>query len=131
MPSASPRNRTRVFLAVLAGACVVVGMLWALRWAFEGRVLEGHLSPDAALAAMAGFVTMLQALAAAVAALLATLLAWIARRTRETRRWPPSGQWPTPRGLDATEAHRCVRWLHAGAGAAGALAVAALAAALL
>lgn len=131
MPPSSPPNRTRLILAALAGACVVVGLLWGLRWAFEDRVLEGHLSPDAALEAMARFVTMLEALAALVAALLASLLAWIARRTRETRHWPPSGRWPTPRAIGDAEIHRYGKRLHAGVVAAGALAVAALAAALL
>lgn len=130
MPPSSPRDRTRLFLAALAGACVVVGMLWGLRWAFEDRVLAGRLSPDASLEAMASLVTMLQALAALVAALLAALLAWIARRTRETRQWPPSGQWPTPRAIGEAEIRRYVQRLRAGAVAAGAVAVAALIAAL-
>lgn len=130
MPPSSPKDRTRLILVALAGACIVVGMLWGLRWAFEDRVLAGHLSPDAALEAMAAFVSMLQALAALVAALLAALLAWIARRTRETRQWPPSGRWPAPRAIDDVEIRRYGQRLHAGAVAAGALAVAALAAAL-
>lgn len=117
-------------LGVLAGACFVVAVLWALRWAFEGRVLAGRMSPDDALAAMAQFLTLLYALAAMAAALLAALLAWIARRTRETRQWPPSGSWPPPRPLTDEAMTRVVRRLYAGAVLAGATAVAALTAAL-
>ena len=119
-----------MILVVLAGACVVVGLMWGLRWAFEDRVLAGRLSPEAALEAMADFVVMLQALAGMIAALLAALLAWIAKRTRETRQWPPSGRWPTPRAIGEVEIQRYTTRLHAGAVAAGGAAIAALAAAL-
>lgn len=119
-----------MILVALAGACVVVGLMWGLRWAFEDRVLAGRLSPEAALEAMADFVVMLQALAGMIAALLAALLAWIAKRTRETRQWPPSGRWPTPRAIAEAEIQRYTTRLHAGAVAAGAAAIAALAAAL-
>ena len=108
----------------------MVGVLWGLRWAFEGRVAAGQLSPDAALDAMAQFVTILSLLGALVAASLAALLAWIAKRTRETGQWPPSGSMPLPRAIDAHEAERNVRRLHIGAALAGLVAVAALSAAL-
>jgi hypothetical protein len=130
MPPSSPPGRTRVILVALAGACVVVGLRWGLRWAFEDRVLAGRLSPEASLEAMADFVAMLYALAAMIAALLAAPLGWIARRTRETRQWPPSGRWPTPRAIGDREIHRYTQRLQVGAVASGAAAIAALAAAL-
>lgn len=130
MPPTSPNNRFRLILVGLAGACAVVGMLWGLRWAFEDRVLSGRLSPEAALQAMADLVAMLYALAALVATLLAMLLAWIAKRTRETRRWPPSGSWPAPRPLTEEQSTRYARRLHAGLALAVMTAVAALVAAL-
>lgn len=123
-------NRTRLVLAALACACVVVGLMWGLRWAFEDRVVTGRLSPDAAMEAMADMITMLYALAAMVAALLAALLAWMSKRTRDTRQWPPSGSWPMPRAIDEDEIKRITRSLHAGAILSGATAIAALAAAL-
>jgi hypothetical protein len=73
---------------------------------------------------------MLYALAAMIAALLAAPLGWIARRTRETRQWPPSGRWPTPRAIGDREIHRYTQRLQVGAVASGAAAIAALAAAL-
>jgi NADH:ubiquinone oxidoreductase subunit 5 (subunit L)/multisubunit Na+/H+ antiporter MnhA subunit len=130
MSPSSPPDRTRVILVVLAGACVVVGLMWGLRWVFEDRVVAGRLSPEASLEAMADFVAMLQALAAMIAALLTALLAWIARRTRETRQWPPSGRWPAPRAIADLEIQRYTTRLHAGAVVSGAAAIAALAAAL-
>lgn len=130
MPPSSPPDRIRLLLLVLACACIIVGLLWGLRWAFEGRVAAGQLSPDAALDAMASFVTMLYLMGALVATSLAALLAWIAKRTRETRQWPPSGSWPKPRAIAPQEADRFARYLHVGCALAGLVAVAALAAAL-
>lgn len=129
MPSSSPQDRVRLVLVVLACACVIVGMLWGLRWAFEGRVVSGQLSPDAAMEAMVRFVTMLYVFGAIVAAGLAGLLAWIAKRTRETRQWPPSGSWPVPRPISSDEASRFARRLQAGAVVAGVIALAAIVAA--
>lgn len=108
----------------------MVGLLWGLRWAFEGRVATGHMSPDAAIEAMARFVKALYLLGALVAAVLASVLAWIAKRTRETRLWPPSGSWPVPRAISEGDARRLGRRLHVGAAIAGAVAIASLVAAL-
>ncbi len=131
MSPSSPPDRTRLILASLACACVIVGLLWGLQWAFEGRVAAGHMSPDAAIESMARFVALLYLLGAVVAAVLAGLLAWIAKRTRDTRLWPPSGSWPVPRPITDDEARRFVRRLHAAAAAAVGVTVAALLAALL
>lgn len=130
MPPSSPPDRTRLILAALASACLVVGLLWGLRWIFEDRVLSGHFSPDAALEAMTVVVTLLQVLAVSVAAFLAGLLVWIARRTREVRQWPPSGGWPAPRRLSEREAERIARWIHVGALLVGLVAAATAVAAL-
>lgn len=130
MSPSRPPDRTRLVLASLACACVAVGLLWGLRWAFEGRVAAGHMSPDAAMDAMARFVALLYSLGAIVAAALAALLAWIAKRTRDTRLWPPSGSWPVPRPITDDEAKRFGRRLHGAAAVAGGVAVAALLAAL-
>lgn len=88
------------------------------------------MSPDAAMDAMARFVALLFSLGAIVAAALAALLAWIAKRTRDTRLWPPSGSWPVPRPITDDEAKRFGLRLHAAAAVAGGVAIAALAAAL-
>jgi hypothetical protein len=129
MPPSSSPDRTRVILILLAWACVVVGVLWALRWAFEGRVLAGQLSPDVAMDAMSRFVMWLCIAGAVVASTLAALLWRIATQTRAARQWPPSGSWPAPRPVTDAEIARITRRLHLGAAIAAIGAIAALVAA--
>ncbi|MGL6291593.1 MAG: hypothetical protein ACRC2H_12945 [Silanimonas sp.] len=131
MPPSSSPDRTRVILILLAWACVVVGLLWALHWAFEGRVLAGQLSPDVAIDAMSRLIVGLYALGALVAAALAGVLWRIARDTRASRQWPPSGSWPAPRPLSDTEIARITGRLRLGAAVAALGGIAALLAAFL
>lgn len=129
MPPSSSPDRTRLILILLAWACVVVGMLWALRWAFEGRVTSGQLSPDVAMDAMSRFVTWLCIAGALVASTLAALLWRIATQTRAARLWPPSGTWPVPRPVTDAEIETITRRLRLGAAVAALGAIAALVAA--
>lgn len=130
MPPSSSPDRVRLVLFALALACVFVAVLWSLRWAFEGRVVSGQISPEVAMDAMEGFVTLLYALGALVAGSLAGLLVWIARRTRSTRQWPPSGPWPVPRPVDDAGIARIALRLHLGAAISCAVAIIALVAAI-
>jgi hypothetical protein len=102
-------------------------MLWGLRWAFEGRVVSGQLSPDVAMDAMERFVALLFGMGALVAAALAALLVHLAHLTRAVKQWPPSGSWPVPRPISDADAVRLARRLHVGAALAGIVAIAALA----
>jgi hypothetical protein len=115
----------KLVLAVLAGSCVVVGLMWALRWVFEGRVLAGDWSPDDALLAMDQWIIILTGACTVVAAVLAGLLLHLARDTRRRRQWPPSGRWPAPRPIGDAEARTIARRLYWAAGAALFVAVAA------
>ena len=115
----------KILLAVLAAGCLVVGLMWALRWAFEGRVEAGEWSPDDAMVALDQWTAILRGLFALVAAVLAGLLLHLATGTRRTRQWPPSGRWPAPRAISEPEAATIARRLQWAAGAAALLAAAA------
>jgi hypothetical protein len=131
MPPSSSSGRTRLVLVALFAGCVIVGLTWGLRWAFEGRVLAGQLSPDDAMLALTRWTQILQGFGAAVAAVLAGLLLHLARATQRCLRWPPSGRWPAPRAVSEIEATMIVRRLRWAAGAVLLVAAGALMSALL
>lgn len=114
----------KIVLAALAAGCVVVGLLWGLRWVFEGRVEAGEWSPDDAMMALDQWTVILIGLFTLVAAVLAALLLHLAAATRRTRQWPPSGRWPVPRAITEPEALTISRRLQWAAGAIALLAAA-------
>lgn len=101
-----PRHRSRLLLAFLAWACVLVGAAWALQWWLEGRVLSGQRSPQAALALMQQWNLALRAALGLTALGLAASLLRLWARVGKTRHWPPGGPWPVPRPLGAQALHR-------------------------
>jgi predicted histidine transporter YuiF (NhaC family) len=120
----------KIVLVVLAAGCAVVGLLWGLRWFFEGRVIAGSLSPDDAMLALDRWTVILKALVSIVAAMLAGLLLHLAAATRKCRHWPPSGRWPAPRAVSETEAETISRRLQWGAAAVALVGIGALATAV-
>lgn len=120
----------KLVIAALAVGCAVVGVLWGLRWLFEGRVIAGSLSPDDAMLALNRWTVILRALVAIVAAALAGLLLHLAAATRKRRQWPPSGRWPAPRAVSEAEAGTIARRLLWAAAAVGLLGIGALATAV-
>ena len=79
------------------------------------------MSPDAAMSALDRLLSALLALFAVVAGALSAVFTWLLRRLDATGLWPPSGDWPVPRQLDAEERPRYRRALQAAVGVSLAL----------
>jgi sterol desaturase/sphingolipid hydroxylase (fatty acid hydroxylase superfamily) len=103
------------WLAGLAVACLAVGLMWFFQHQFESKLMAGELEPQAAMQALARLQSTLFALLGLVALGLAVALWSLARKVREAKRWPPSGQWPVPRPLDDHKAQAFQRRLQFGA----------------
>ena len=119
------------WLVALAIACLAVGLMWFFQHRFESKLMAGELDPQAAMQALAQLQLGLFVLVGLVALALSTTLWLLSGKVVSAQRWPPSGDWPAPRVLDQREALLFQRRMRFAAVASGAVAAAAIAAALL